>query len=164
MYVDVSYFHLVFGFCQCVVPQKWISIRLDPAYAVTKDVLIVFGLVVTGTNPLLGVSTEPNSAMSHPAKISLPDDWAAILQRYDDIFVGYDELTQPAIKRHAMCDRQGDPYGFSSDFRLEDPWAQRRSLDLCLNYAQELCCYVQRMQCLSFSVVEDERRIEGKRK
>jgi len=53
------------------------------------DVLIVFGLVVTGTNPLLGVST-------------------------------------------------GDPYGFSSDFRLEDPWAQRRSLDLCLNYAQDL--------------------------
>ena len=92
MYVDVSYFHLVFGFCQCVVPQKWISIRLDPAYAVTKDVLIVFGLVVTGTNPLLGVSTEPNSAMSHPAKISLPDDWAASLQRYDDIFVGYDMM------------------------------------------------------------------------
>ena len=29
--------------------------------------------------------------------------------------------------------RQDEPYGFSSDFRLEDPWAQRRSLDLCVN-------------------------------
>ena len=69
------------------------------------------------------------------------------------------------MKRYAMReDRQDDLYGFSSDFRLEDPWAQRRSLDLCLNHAEELCCYVQCMQCLSFSVVEDGQRIEGKRK
>lgn len=56
---------------------------------VQADVLVVFGMVVTGTNPLLGVSKD-------------------------------------------------EPYGFSSDFRLEDPWAQRRSLDLCVNPPEEL--------------------------
>ncbi|CAE7373270.1 DISP3 [Symbiodinium natans] len=67
-----------------------------PAELQTVDVLVVFGLAVTGTNPLLGVSKE-------------------------------------------------QPYGFSSDFRLEDPWAQRRSLDLCTDPPEEL--KVVSMQC-----------------
>ncbi|CAK8996153.1 unnamed protein product [Durusdinium trenchii] len=56
---------------------------------VRADVLVVFGLVVTGSNRLIGVSTE-------------------------------------------------QPYGFSTDFRPEDPWAQRQSLSLCTNHPEEL--------------------------
>ena len=52
------------------------------------DVLVVFGMAVTGTNPLLGVSQE--------------------------------EL-----------------YGFVSDFKIENPWAQRQSLALCTDYPEE---------------------------
>eukprot|EP00933_Yihiella_yeosuensis_P021338 TRINITY_DN1689_c3_g1_i1.p1 TRINITY_DN1689_c3_g1~~TRINITY_DN1689_c3_g1_i1.p1 ORF type:complete len:640 (-),score=89.71 TRINITY_DN1689_c3_g1_i1:80-1909(-) len=53
------------------------------------DVLIVFGIEVTGKNQLLGVSKTKM-------------------------------------------------YSFRSSFHLEDPWAQRRSLDLCSNFPREL--------------------------
>eukprot|EP00439_Symbiodinium_sp_Y106_P036328 s6179_g4.t1 len=64
-------------------PEPLVPVELQ------TDVLVVFGLKVTGTNPLLGVSKE-------------------------------------------------EPYGFSEEFKLEDPWAQRRSLALCENFPEEL--------------------------
>lgn len=84
-------FLIFFGGCPCAGHAFLVRFFLEclskRVRVRTEDVLVVFGLVVTGSNRLIGVSTE-------------------------------------------------QPYGFSTDFRPEDPWAQRQSLSLCTNHPE----------------------------